>query len=148
MRKLLITLAAASAAVVAAAPAAAQGYYGGGYGQYRGQHGGQYGGQRGHYGYPGDRGLVQRLDRQISNLRHRIERLAERRLISPGEYRALRNHSAELRQRLHRFAYNGLSRGEVHDIADRIDNLRDRIRDERRDGRHYGDRDDGYYRGW
>ncbi|HZG44981.1 MAG TPA: hypothetical protein VEZ41_01765 [Allosphingosinicella sp.] len=137
MRKLLITLAAASAALVTAAPASAQGYYGGGYNQNR------------HHGYPGDRGLVQRFEHQIGNLRHRIERLAERRDISPGEYRALRNHAAELRQRLHRFAYNGLSRGEVQDIADRIDNLRDRIRDERRDGRRYGDRyDDGYGRGW
>jgi Spy/CpxP family protein refolding chaperone len=134
MRKLLITLAATSAALVAAAPASAQGYYGGGHGQY---------GQRGHYGYPGDRGLIQRFDQQISNLQQRIERSAQRRLISPGEYRSLRNHSAELRQRLHRFAYNGLSRGEVQDIADRIDNLRERIRDERRD--RY---DDGYGRGW
>jgi hypothetical protein len=135
MRKLLITLAATSAALVAAAPASAQGYYGGGYDQ------------RGHYGYPGDRGLVQRFNQQIGNLQNRIERLAERRAISPGEYRSLRNHSAELRQRLHRFAYNGLSRGEVQDIADRIDNLRERIRDERRDGRR--DRyDDGYGRGW
>ncbi len=139
MRKLLITLAAASASLLVAAPASAQGYYGGGYGEY--------GDQIGHYGHPGARALVQRFDQQISRLRHRIERLAERRAISPGEYRSLRNHSAELRQRLHRFAYNGLSRGEVQDIADRIDNLRERIRDERRDGRR--DRyDDGYGRGW
>jgi|GEM_PF-5599009 len=143
MRKLLITLAAASAAVVAAAPASAQGYHGG-YDQGR------------HYGYPGDRGLVRRFEQQINQLQNRIERSAERRAISPGEYRALRSHAANLRQRLHRFAHNGLSRGEVQDIADRIDNLRDRIRDERRDGRRYGERyddrryDDRRYdgRGW
>ena len=88
MRKLLITLAAASAALVTAAPASAQGYYGGGYNQNR------------HHGYPGDRGLVQRFEHQIGNLRHRIERLAERRDISPGEYRALHNQAANLRQRL------------------------------------------------
>ena len=141
MRKLLITLAAGSAALVAAAPASAQGYYGGGYNQH--------GGQRGHYGYPGDRGLVQRFNQQIGNLQQRIERLAQRRAISPGEYRSLREQSANLRQRLHRFAYNGLSRGEVQDIASRIDNLRERIRDERRDGRRGADRyDDGYGRGW
>jgi flagellar biosynthesis chaperone FliJ len=123
MRKLLISVAVASAAVIAM-PAAAQGAYGGqGYSQ-RGQH-----------GYPGDRGLMQRFNQQISQLEQRIERSAQRRAISPGEYRALRQHAANLRQRLNRFARNGLSRGEVQDISARIDNLRDRIRDERRDGR-------------
>lgn len=125
MRKVLISVAIASAAL-AASPAAAQGYYGGGYNQ-------------GGYGYPGDRGLVQRFDSQIGQLRNRIERLGERRAISGNEYRALRNHAAELRHRLFRFAQNGLSRGEAQDIADRIDNLRDRIRDERQDGRRYND---------
>jgi len=132
MRKLLISAAAAAAAaVVAAAPASAQGYYGHGYNQGYG------------YGYQGNRGLAQRFDSQIAQLQNRIERSAHRRVISPGEYRALSNRSLRLRQRLQRFAYDGLSRGEVHDIAARIDNLRQRIRDERRDGRRgYG----GY--GW
>ena len=125
MRKVLISLAIASAAVTAM-PAAAQGYYGGqGYGQ------------RGHYGHPGDRGLTQRFHQQISQIEQRIERSAQRRAISPGEYRALRNHAANLHHRLNRFARNGLDRGEVRDIADRIDNLRDRLRDERRDGRRW-----------
>jgi hypothetical protein len=138
MRKLLISIVVASSAL-AAVPAAAQGYHGG-QGQYGGQgyYGGQGHGQRGNYGYPGDRGLMQRFHQQISQLEQRIERSAQRRAISPGEYRALRNHAANLRQRLNRFARNGLSRGEVQDIADRIDNLRDRIRDERRDGRRGG----------
>jgi hypothetical protein len=127
MRKLLITLAAASAALVTAAPASAQGYYGG---QNQGRH----------YGYPGDRGMIQRFEQQIAQIQNRIERSGQRRAISPGEYRALHNQAANLRQRLHRFAYNGLSRGEVQDIADRIDNLRDRLRDERRDGRRYDNR--------
>jgi hypothetical protein len=134
MRKVLVSIALATA-VVAAAPAAAQGY--GGYGQ--------------NYGYPGDRGLVRQFDQRIGQLRNRIERLGERRAITGNEYRALRNHSAELRQRLFRFAQNGLSRGEAEDIADRIDNLRDRIRDERMDGRRYRDPRDGYWedrRGW
>jgi len=109
-----LTIAAAMAAGFAAAPASAQ------------------------YGYPGDRGLMQRFNAQISQAEQRIERLAERRAISGSEYNALRNHARELRNRLNRFAYNGLDRGEVQDIADRIDNLRDRIRDERRDGRRGG----------
>lgn len=138
MRKILVPLALASA-VIAAAPAAAQPYSG-----YHGQ--GQYGPDRHGHGYPPDRGLVQRFDSQIGQLRGRIERLAERRAITGNEYRALRNHAVELRRRLHRFADNGLSRGEVQDIADRIDNLRDRIRNERRDGNRYGYRHG--YRGW
>lgn len=109
-----LTIAAAMAAGLAAAPASAQ------------------------YGYPGDRGLMQRFNAQIGQTEQRIERLAERRAISGSEYNALRNHARELRNRLHRFARNGLDRGEVQDISDRIDNLRDRIRDERRDGHRNG----------
>ena len=136
MRKLLISAAVASAAVIAM-PAAAQGYYGGqGYGQGYDQ--------RGNYGYPGDRGLIQRFHQQIGQLEQRIERSAQRRAISPGEYRSLRQQAANLHQRLERFARNGLSRGEAQDISNRIDNLRERIRDERRDGR---DGRDGR-RGW
>jgi hypothetical protein len=109
-----LILGAAMAAGVAATPASAQ------------------------YGYPGDRGLMQRFNAQIGQTEQRIERLAQRRAISGSEYNALREHARELRQRLYRFARNGLDRGEVQDIADRIDNLRDRIRDERRDGHRNG----------
>jgi hypothetical protein len=121
MKKILMSLAVATTALTAAAPASAQ-----------------WGQQRGHYGYPGDRGLVNRFHQQLAQIDQRIERSAQRRAISAGEYRALRNHSRELRQRLQRFAYNGLTRGEAQDISDRIDNLRDRLRDERRDGRRDG----------
>jgi hypothetical protein len=121
MRKLLIPLAAASAALVAAAPASAQGY--GGYNQGR------------HYGHQADNGLAQRFHQQIGQLEQRIERSAQRRAISPGEYRSLRNRAAQLHQRLQRASYNGLSRGEAQDISNRIEDLRRRIRDERRDGR-------------
>ena len=122
MRNLLIPLAAASAALVAAAPASAQGYYGG-YDQGR------------HYGYQGDHGLVRSFHQQIAQLEQRIERSAQRRAISPGEYRSLRNRASQLHQRLQRLSYNGLSRGEAQDISNRIQDLRQRIRDERRDGR-------------
>ena len=122
MRKFLIPLAAASAALVTAAPASAQGYYGG-------HNPGR------HYGQQGDHGLAQRFNQQIGQLESRIQRSAQRQAISPREYRSLRNHAAQLRQRLHRFARNGLNRGEAQDIANRIDDLRGRIREERRDGR-------------
>lgn len=130
MRKILVSLAAASAVLVAAAPATAATAAQRGYGQNHGY------GQN--YGYPGDRGLINRFEQQIRQAEQRIERSAQRRAISGSEYQALRRHAAELRQRLYRFARNGLSRGEVQDISDRIDNLRDRIRDERRDGRRGG----------
>ena len=120
MRKVLISIAAASAALVAAAPASAQSW--GAYAQR-------------HYGYPGDRGLINRFENQIRQQEQRIERLAQRRAISPGEYRSLRQQAQNVRQRMYRFARNGLSRGEVRDIDARIDNLNRRIRDERRDGR-------------
>jgi chromosome segregation ATPase len=129
MRKVLVSIAVASAALIAAAPASAQpGYYGGGYNAQRG------------YGYQGDRGLVNRFEQQIAQLQQRIDRSAQRRAITPNEYRALRQHANDLRRRLYNFARNGLTRGESQDIADRIDNLRDRIRDERQDGRRYGGR--------
>jgi hypothetical protein len=125
MRKILIGLALVSASLVAAPAVAQPGYGGQGYSQPN-------------WGYPGDRNLVRRFHQQIAQQEQRIERLAQRRAISAGEYRALREHARELHQRLSRFAHNGLTRGEVQDIADRIDNLRDRIRDERRDGRRGG----------
>lgn len=123
MKKVLITLAAASASLIAVAPATAQNWGNAA--------------QRG-YNYPGDRGLINRFEQQIRAQEARIQRSAQRRAISASEHRALREHARELRQRMHRFARDGLSRGEVQDIRDRIDNLRDRIRDERRDGRRGG----------
>ncbi|HEY0116773.1 MAG TPA: hypothetical protein VGB54_13750 [Allosphingosinicella sp.] len=125
MRKILITIAAASAAFVAAAPASAQGFYAQGAFQ---------------RGFQGNRGMVQRFDSQIAQLVQRIDRSAQRGAITRNEHRALRNHAADLRRRLYNFARNGMTRGEVQDISDRIDNLGDRIRDERRDGRRNGRR--------
>lgn len=120
MKKVLITLAATAATFVAAAPATAQSW-----GNVA---------QRG-YGYPGDRGLVNRYQQQIRQLDQRIERSAQRRAISPGEYRSLRNQSNDFKRALHNFARNGLDRGEVRSLDQRLQNLRSRIRDERRDGR-------------
>jgi hypothetical protein len=121
MRKILLALALATTVFAAASPVAAQP-------------------GRGGFGrpYPADRATVQRFDFQIREAEQRIEMSARRRAISGDEYRALREQARELRQRLFRFANDGLSRGEVQDIADRIDNLRDRLRDERRDGRRHG----------
>jgi hypothetical protein len=135
MRKVLISIAAASAAFVAV-PAAAQGYYGQGY--YDQGHYGQGYGQP-HYG---QHGIVQSFDSRIAQLRHRIERSAERGAITRREYRSLRERADDLRRRLHAYSRDGLSRGEARDISQRIDNLRERLRDERQDGRRGRDRYD------
>lgn len=127
MKKILTTLAITAASLtVAAAPASAQ------WGNQRGGYNQQ------HYGYPGDRGMVNRFNQQISQLEQRIERSAQRRAISPGEYRSLRNQAHSLRRTLYSFSRNGLSRNEVRSMDHRIHNLRNRIRDERRDGRRRG----------
>lgn len=120
MKKILMTLAATAATFVAAAPATAQSW--------------SNVAQRG-YGYPGDRGMVNRFNQEIRQLDQRIERSAQRRAISPGEYRALRNQSNDFKRALNNFARNGLDRGEVRSLDQRLLNLRNRIRDERRDGR-------------
>lgn len=120
MKKILITLAAAAGTLVAAAPASAQGWASFD--------------QRG-YGYPGDRGMVNRFQQQIRQLDQRIERSAQRRAISPGEYRSLRSQSNDFKRALQNFARNGLDRGEVRSLDQRLLNLQNRIRDERRDGR-------------
>ena len=131
MRRFLVSLAAASTALVVAAPAAsAQSAYG--VSQLQRGYGG--------YGYQNNRGQVQRFNAHLAQLEQRIQRSAQRGAITRSEYRALREHARELRTRLYRFSRDGLSRGEIQDIADRIDNLQDRIRDERRDGRRDGRR--------
>lgn len=120
MKKLLIGLAATAATFVAVAPASAQSWANVA--------------QRG-YGYPGDRGLVNRFSQQIAQQEQRIERSAQRRLLSPSEYRSFRAYAQDIRRRLNSFARDGLSRGEIRDIEARLDRLRERVREERSDNR-------------
>jgi len=114
MRKVLITLAIASATVVAT-PAAAQRY--GGYGN----HGGA------------------QIQREINQLENRIERSVRNGRISRREAVSLRREANGLERDFFRFSRNGLDRGEYRNLQVRLDRLQNRLREERRDrdGRRY-----------
>ncbi|HEX9954162.1 MAG TPA: hypothetical protein VGB48_02980 [Allosphingosinicella sp.] len=119
MRKFIIAALALSTVAVSA-PAAAQYRGGGGYNQ--GGHG---------------------IERQIDQMERQIDRLRDRRLISAREAMRL-SRQAEQIDRLHdRYRRNGLSQGEHHDLMQRIQNLRQSVRYERREGRE--DRRDNHW---
>jgi len=129
MRKYLVS-AAVVAAALAATPSAAQ-YQD--YGRYN-----PYG-----YGYNQQgRDVLQQL-RQIEQ---RIDRAADRGAISRNEARRLFRHADQIERLYDRYRRNGLSRGEVQDLRNRIQWLRQQIRwerrDERRDDRRWDDRRD------
>lgn len=122
MRKVLLSIALASASLAAAAPAAAQGYgHGYGHGYSRGSYGGQ------------------DIAREIDRLESRIARGAQRGRISGREAYSLRREAHQLQGLYYRFARNGLSRGEHRDLSVRLARLQSRLRYERadRDGRRY-----------
>jgi hypothetical protein len=108
MRKFLIPTIVLSVLTVAA-PASAQ---------HRGQHHGGAG-----------------IERQIDQMERQIDRLRDRRLISRNEAHRL-SRQAEQIDRLHdRFRRDGLSQREHHELMQRIQNLRQSVRYERREGR-------------
>ena len=107
MRKLILTLAAASAAF-GAMPAAAQAW--------RVQ----------------PRVQVQ-IRSDINQLQTQIQRAAQRRTISQREAVSLRRQSVDLRQLLAQYNRNGLSRPEVTALELRINRVRQNLRLERRD---------------
>lgn len=113
MRKFIISAALIGATMVSV-PAAAQ------YGQPRA------------YGY--DNRYGQGIERQLDQIERRIDRLYDRRQISKNEARRL-SREAEQIDRLHdRYSRNGLDRGEYGDLQRRIQILRQRVMNERRDG--------------
>ncbi len=112
MRKALISALILSS-FAAAAPAAAQ-YRGGGYDR----------------GYRSD----DRIDQQIRQIEDRIERAAERRLISGREANRLLRQADQIDRLEDRYSRNGLTRWEVQDLRQRLQNLRQQLRWERNDG--------------
>lgn len=124
MRKIIISALVLSS-VFAAAPAAAQNWGGQGY----------------------SRGQNVAIERQITQLHQRIDNMAQRRLISNREQRSLHNEASGIQNRFYRYARNGLSQREHHDIQSRLQNLRQRIQYERREGRE-DRRDDRRDRRW
>ena len=122
MRKLLVSVALATA-TLAAVPAAAQ---------YRDHHPGW--NQRGP-----SRPAVNNLLRQLDNVDVRITRSMQRRVISQREAFSLRRESNQIRSRLGIAARNGLSGREFANLQVQVNRLEQRLRIERhdRDGRRF-----------
>ena len=114
MRKLLVSVALATA-TLAAVPAAAQ-YHNSGWNQ-RGP----------------SRPAVNNLLRQLDNVDVRITSSMQRRVISQREAFSLRRESNQIRSRLGIAARNGLSGREFASLQGRVNQLEQRLRVERRD---------------
>ena len=119
MRKLLVSVALATA-TLAAVPAAAQ-YHNSGWSQRGSDH----------------RGVNQRavfqLSRELGQVESRIERSARRGIISPREAFVLRRQASQVRFQLNRFGRNGLSGREFASLQVQVNRLEQRVRIERRD---------------
>ena len=115
MRKLLVSVALATA-TLAAVPAAAQ------YNTYHGWH------QRGP-----DRHAVNQLVRQLNQVDVRIDRQVRRGAISRREGIALNRQANRIRNRLHNAGRNGLSGREFAELRVQVNRLQQDLRFERRD---------------
>ena len=127
MRKILISALMLSS-VVAVAPAAAQ--YGGGYGD-RGRSEWNRGGP--------SRQAINELVRDLNWVEARIERSAQRRIISQREAFSLRREANQIERRLHRASRDGISHREFASLRAQVNRLEQRLRIERndRDGRRW-----------
>jgi len=114
MRKIILSLAAASAALTAAAPAAAQG------GPWS-------------YSQPWVRGGEQRLLADLGRIDQRIAWAEQRRAVSPREAFGLRREANRIRQRIGWASRNGVNAREFERIREDIRRLHDRLRFERAD---------------
>lgn len=148
MKKILISIAAASALAAAAAPAAAQSY--GGYD--RGHHGGDRGGDRWD-DRGGDRGGHRRDDRggdrgrdRADMLKFRIDRAERNHQITRREAFRLREQIRVTERLSWRYRADGVvTRWERADLDRRFDSIRVQLRHERND-RDYGYGYGGYRR--
>lgn len=134
MRKLIVSaLMASTFAIAAPASAQYQQPYGDN-GNYRSQNYGNYPSQN--YGYQQQ---GRQLQQQIYQLRERIQRVSQRGAVSRNEAIRLQRELYQIERRYNQFARNGISRKEEYDLRSRIQNLRQQIREDRRDGRGYND---------
>jgi len=129
MRKFLIPALVLST-VVGVAPAAAS-------------HGGYHSDRdRGHVawnrGGP-SRQAINELIRDLNRVETRIERSAQRRIISPREAISLRREANQIERQLQRASRNGISGREFGALRVQVNRLEQRVRIERqdRDGRRY-----------
>ena len=119
MRKLLISVAIATA-TIAAVPAAAQSYA---------QRGGGYGWNRG----GPSRQAVNELLRDLTRAENQIDRAAARRAISRREAISLRREAQQIRFRLNAALRGGINGREFGELRVRVNRLEQRVRIERRD---------------
>jgi hypothetical protein len=115
MRKIIMSAVLLSSAF-AVAPAAAQ---------YRDYNRG--------YGYNQNYGHG--IEQQLGQLSQRVDNMYQRRLISSNEANRLQREVQNIQRRLYDYARNGLSQREHQDIQYRVHNLRERIQQERYEGR-------------
>ena len=123
MRKLLISVAMATATIAAAVPAAAQDY------AQRGDRGGDRGWNRS----GPSRQAVNELLRDLNRAENMIARSQQRRIISPREAISLRREAQQIRGRLNFALRGGLSGREFGELRVRVNRLEQRVRIERRD---------------
>ena len=123
MRKLLVSVAIATATIAAAVPAAAQDYA---------QRGGGYGDRGWNRGGP-SRQAVNELLRDLSRAENQIARSQQRRIISPREAISLRREARQIRFRLNAALRGGINGREFGELRVRVNRLEQRVRTERRD---------------
>ncbi|MBX3561508.1 MAG: hypothetical protein KF780_06800 [Sphingomonas sp.] len=120
MRKVLVSIALASATVASTAvvvsPAMAQ--PGRGYQQPN----------RGH-----QQAIHREIRQDINELERRIQQAQQRRTISPREAQGLRREAIQIRQLYNRFSRNGLDRREVRELEQRINRVHRQLRFQQRD---------------
>jgi len=115
MRKLLASVALATATIAVAVPAAAEA-------------------QRSAYRPLGpSRQAINELLRDLSRAENQIARSQQRRIISPREAMSLRREAAQIRYSLNRAARNGIGGREFGNLRVRVNRLEQRVRMERRD---------------
>ena len=124
MRKLLVSVAVATA-TLAAVPAAAQ---------YRGDDRRWENRDDRRWDHRGpDRRAVRQLLIRLDDVERRIDRSARRGIISSREAFGLRRDANRIRNRLHRAGRNGLSGREFAELRIQVNRLEQRLRIERRD---------------
>jgi Spy/CpxP family protein refolding chaperone len=120
MRKLLFSVAIATATLATAVPAAAQ-------------HQGDRHGRPGWNNNGPNRGQVNELLQDLRRAENQIGRAQQRRMISPREAVSLRREANQIRQRLNFALRGGLSGREFGELRVRVNRLEQRVRIERRD---------------
>jgi hypothetical protein len=73
------------------------------------------------------------IQNEIAQLTNQIARAEQRRAISPREANGLGREALQLQRSYNRFARDGLDRRELRQIETQLENLRQRLRLERRD---------------